>query len=450
MMIFLIASHNLRPIINMMTINERSHLLSLPFHALFREIHSERPMKSLLSAYMKKNFQEHKTISTYFLDNFSLFFNENDSKATEAEQYLDLAFKLPVEKTNERNKLFSKGMVLLHDNISEVSEEYLSSIYINYLEKCGLFIESIVLAVKYLNNLSLLEQELKASRSQNIDKNQILYDKLEYYYKNIQNNKEATRNLTLNILMKIFISIKYVAKKGIIPDFLKNNEQIQVIKNLELPELNDLLDKCLKEVFKSYDEILQKNVISWLFNQKLFENILNIDSKVVEEVLLNENEQKFKEKYLTLYKFYLNKGEHIKASRLAVKISLHDQSETIAIDGNLKNEYMKDFIIPEEEVITIGERLKFMNFAIQELENYLLSSGIIYNIIFFHFKKTLYLPIKKDQLQDKDHVKYSEKKNDLLLKHKQLQIQSKVIDELQEIDEETKDYLTFFTKTKGN
>lgn len=51
---------------------------------------------------------------------------------------------------------------------------------------------------------------------------------------------------------------------------------------------------------------------------------------------------------------------------------------------------------------------------------------------------------------EKDYAKHIEKKKDLILNYKHLQIQSKVIEELEEINAETKDYLNFYSKNSGN
>lgn len=372
--IFLVSSHSLRPILNMLNPIERMNFMSIPLHALFRDIECEKPMKAILSAYLKKNFKDHKNISSYFLDNFSLFFTEADAKITEAEQCLELVLKMPDENSAEKEKYFSKGLMLLYDNISEVSGDFLDHIHSNYLEKIDKYWETIVLCVKYLNNLCLLEQEIKSTQAQIENKKHMFENKQEVYIKNIQINKESTRELIEKILVKILESIKYFSKKNFfsLPNISKS---FIPIKTMKIEILNDLFEKCIKEIFKCHDDQIQKLLVGWLFNEQLFESILNIDSKIVEEVLLSENDQKFKGKYLTLYKYYLNKGNHLQASRIAVKISLFDQSETIAIDPSSSNQYMKDFIIPEVEVINITERLKFMNFAIQELENHLALLG---------------------------------------------------------------------------
>ena len=50
---------------------------------------------------------------------------------------------------------------------------------------------------------------------------------------------------------------------------------------------------------------------------------------------------------------------------------------------------------------------------------------------------------------EKDYTKHIEKKKDLVLHYKHLQIQAKVIEELEEINDETKEYLLFFAKNNG-
>lgn len=52
--------------------------------------------------------------------------------------------------------------------------------------------------------------------------------------------------------------------------------------------------------------------------------------------------------------------------------------------------------------------------------------------------------------REKDYAKHIEKKKDLILNHKHLQIQEKVIEELEEINQETKEYLNFYLKNNGN
>ena len=260
----------------------------------------------------------------------------------------------------------------MHDNITNVSDERFEGIYKTYLEKMGKFWETIILMVKYLNNLSLLEEGLKLSQKESIDRKQIFANKIDFYLNNITQYKESARNLIINIISRILLTKHNYANKSLF-SFAKSSPP-DLIKNKSLDDLNILFGDCLKQIFLCQDEILHKKVIRWLFYEKLFDDILAIDSQSIEEVLLEENDQNFKAKYTTLYKYYLNREDHLKASRVATRISLYDQSEMMASE-NEPSGVIKDFIISEEEIINMEERLKFMNFAIQELENYLHASG---------------------------------------------------------------------------
>ena len=69
----------------------------------------------------------------------------------------------------------------------------------------------------------------------------------------------------------------------------------------------------------------------------------------------------------------------MKASRTATRISLHDQSEIMASE-NSQPEMIKNFIIAEEDIIKIQDRLKFMDFAIHELDKYIQTLGILFGL----------------------------------------------------------------------
>lgn len=376
LLIFLIVSHNLKTILNMIPEYDRKSFLSLTFNELFREIDTEKPVKSLLTAFLKKNIHDSKNITNYFLTHFPDFYNESDSKISQAEQLFEISLKIPVENVSERNKYISKGLIFLHDNIAILTDEQMESIYTLYLEKFGIYWEAIILFVKYIDNMSLLEEGLKISQKERIEKKQIFGNKIETFLNNIQQYKESSRNLIIHILMKILYTKHNLMNKSIF-NFAKKTPEI--IKNLNMDETNDLFQKCLKEIFKSFDVNLHKKVLRWLFNQKLFEDILSIESLCVEEVLLEETDKNFKEKYMTLYKYYLNKNDHLKASRTATRISLHDQSEIMASE-NSQPEMIKNFIIAEEDIIKIQDRLKFMDFAIHELDKYIQTLGILFGL----------------------------------------------------------------------
>ena len=110
LLIFLVVSHNLKTIMNMITEYERNHFMNLTFHELFREIDTEKPIKSLLSAFLKKNFNDSKNITIYFLSHFPHFFNESDSKLSQAEQCFEISLKLASENAIEKDKYISKGI----------------------------------------------------------------------------------------------------------------------------------------------------------------------------------------------------------------------------------------------------------------------------------------------------------------------------------------------------
>lgn len=370
----MIVSHNLKTILNMIPEYDRRNFLSLTFNELFREIDPEKPIKSILTAFLKKNVHDSTNITTYFLSHFPDFYTESDSKISQAEQLFEIASKLPAERAVEKNKYISKGLVLLHDNIAILTDEQIESIYQAYLEKFGNYWEAIILLVKYLNNMSLLEEGLKISQKERTDKKQLFGDKIEGFLGNIHQYKESARTLIIQILSKIYQTKRHLLNKSLL-SFAKKVPDI--IRNLNLEEANVLFEKCIREIFKSFDDILHKNVLRWLFAQKLFEDILGIDSKCVEEVLLEETDKNFKEKYMTLYKYYINKGDHLRASRTATRISLHDQAEIMASEND-DSELVRDFIVSEEETIKIEERLKFMNFAIHELETHLQTLGPTY------------------------------------------------------------------------
>ena len=375
LIIFFVMSHNLKTIMNMITDYERDRFLSLTFHEFFREVDTEMPIKSLLSAFLKKNFNDSKNVSSYFLNHFPNFFTESDSNLSQAEQCFEISMKIPAENITEKNKYISKALMLLHDNIINTTSDRFETIYLIYLEKMGFFSETIVLMVKYLTNLSLLEEGLRLTQKEKLERKQIFGTQIEFYLNNIVDYKEFARNLTLNIIGRILLTKQHLLDKSLFKFTMNSKPESDLfIKNLSLEDLDILFANCLKQIFNCIDETLHKKVIRWLFQEKLFEEILTIDSKSVEDVLLEENDQNFKEKYITLYKYYLNKGEHLKASRTATRISLHDQSEMMASQNSLL--VVKDFLIGEEEIIKIEERLKFMNFAIQELENYLQTLGI--------------------------------------------------------------------------
>lgn len=360
---------NFKKILSMVPTFDRDSFLNLTFSDFFRELNAEKSIKSLITAILKTNSNDFKNLMNFLLSTFPSFYNEFDAKISQAEQLFEIALKHSKEKA-EKEGLIQKGLITLHDNIHILTDEQIESLYKTYLEPFGNFWESISLLVQYINNMNLLEEGLKISQRERTEKKQTFGNKIDSFLHNIQNYKESSRNMILHVLSRVLATKKFLMNKTMFT-FAQNAD---IIKNLNLEDTYALFGKCLKEAFKSSDENLHKTVLRWLFDQKLFEDILKIESIFVEDVLKEETDKNFKEKYMTLYKYYINKGEHLKASRTAVKICDCDQADVMN-SANSSNDG-REFIIPEQDVIEIEERIKFMNFAIQELSTYLETLGI--------------------------------------------------------------------------
>ena len=131
---------------------------------------------------------------------------------------------------------------------------------------------------------------------------------------------------------------------------------------------------------KTEDPDLIEKLISFLFRGKFIDDLFKIDSGLVETALLKESDSRFQDKYTHLYKFYIKNGDHRKAFSVAAKLALLDQTET---KGNQGENMFQDFMIPENEVFPIKQRLLYLNFASQALDEAILELGFFF--FFFNF-----------------------------------------------------------------
>jgi hypothetical protein len=109
-----------------------------------------------------------------------------------------------------------------------------------------------------------------------------------------------------------------------------------------------------------------------LFFYNRSDQILKIDSKIVEETLNNKSEENFHEKYLLLYKFYLKNNEYEKAFIAATRLALKNQTDKKDFDslGGIE-----EFFVPENQVILLKQRIIYLNFAGQAIDKAIAEAG---------------------------------------------------------------------------
>lgn len=148
--------------------------------------------------------------------------------------------------------------------------------------------------------------------------------------------------------------------------------------------MEKIFEESFAEIISTEDDILIEKTVEILFYSKRSDQLLKIDSKIVEEALKHKSEEHFHEKYLLLYKFYLKNNEFEKAFIAATRLALKNQAEKKDFN-NLGG--IEEFLIPENQVILLKQRMIFLNFAGQAIDKAIAEAGKNINfILFLNFK----------------------------------------------------------------